>query len=70
LEIDWKFVDDLTLSETISKNQLSQIQTSVNKIQAWSQSNLAELNEEKCKEIQIDFSRNKDGSSSLPPVLV
>jgi hypothetical protein len=43
----WKYVDDTTLSETISKKYKSSIQESVDAIQAWAISNMAELNEEK-----------------------
>jgi hypothetical protein len=46
-ESRWKYVDDTTLSETISKKDQSRIQESVDAVQAWTISNMAELNEEK-----------------------
>ena len=45
----WKYVDDPTLSETISKKDQSRIQESVDAVQGWEISNMAELNQEKCK---------------------
>jgi hypothetical protein len=38
----WKYVDDTTLSETISKKYQSRIQESVDAVQAWAISNMAE----------------------------
>ena len=43
------FVDDTSLSEKIKDGDVSRIQSSVDEIQSWTQSNLAESNEEKCK---------------------
>ena len=45
----WKYVDDTTLYETISKKDQSRIQESVDAVQVWAISNMAELNQEKCK---------------------
>ena len=53
----WKFVDDTTISETVSKNSASNIQTAVDYVQNWSSDNRLKLNELKCKELVIDFSR-------------
>jgi hypothetical protein len=38
----WKYVDDTTLSETISKKDQSRIQESVDAVQVWAISNIAE----------------------------
>jgi hypothetical protein len=62
-----KFVDDLTISEIVPKNNSSRIQESVTSIQSWSDTNLFSLSDEKCKEIRIDFKRIK---SEFSPVLV
>ena len=66
----WKYVDDTTLSETVSKKDQSLIQESVDAVQAWATSNMAELNEEKCKELRIDFSREPTENTSLHPILI
>jgi hypothetical protein len=49
----WKFVDDTTISETVSKNSASNIQTAVDYVQNWSSDNRLKLNELKCKELVI-----------------
>ena len=66
----WKYVDDTTLSETISKKDQSRIQESVDTVQAWAISNMAELNEEKCKELRIDFSREPTENTTLHPIFI
>jgi hypothetical protein len=58
------------LSETVSRKDQSRIQESVDAVQAWATSNMAELNEEKCKELRIDFSREPTENTSLHPVLI
>ena len=55
-----KFVDDLTVSETITKSCSSNIQHAVSKIEEWSEFNLFKLNENKCKEMRVDFARNTE----------
>ena len=56
----WKYVDDTTISETISKNQDTLAsRATVDKFQ---------LNETKCKEIFINF--NTDNITSFDPVVV
>ena len=53
----WKYVDDTTASETVDKNQHSRAQTIANEMSQWSQNNKMKLNEEKCKELRISFSK-------------
>jgi hypothetical protein len=48
----WKFVDDTTISEILKKGQRSVIQLGVNEVQHWTETNLAQLNEDKCKELR------------------
>ena len=55
----WKFVDDTTISEAVSKNHCSLIQSAVTSVENWSVENKMQLNPEKCKELRIDFKRNK-----------
>ena len=62
-----KFVDDLTVSESVPKFALSQIQDSVTEIQDWSESNHFRLDEKKCKELRIDFKKHR---SVFPPIQV
>ena len=53
----WKYVDDTTVSETISKGQHSHVQQAVDQVNEWSKENLMQLNSEKTKELIISFSR-------------
>ena len=55
-----KFVDDLTVYETVTRFGLSDIQHAVSEIEEWSESNLFRLNENKCKELRIDFAKNRN----------
>ena len=66
----WKFVDDITISEILKKHPRSTIQLAVDEVQNWTETNLAELNEDKCKELRIDFSRNSNRSNMLAPIMV
>jgi hypothetical protein len=67
----WKYVDDTTLSETISKKDQIRIQESVDAVQACvGISNMAELNEKKCKELRTDFSREPTENTSLHPIFI
>ena len=49
-----KFVDDLTISETVLKSGVSIIQNSVNSIKEWSDNNSFRLHE-----LRIDFKQNR-----------
>ena len=62
-----KFVDDLTISETIPKFSQSSIQETVTIIVSWADTNSFRLHEEKCKEHRIDFKKTK---SIFAPILV
>ena len=66
----WKFVDDTSISQILKKCQRSVIQLGVNEVQNWTETNVAQLNEDKCKELRIDFSRNSNTSNTLAPILV
>jgi hypothetical protein len=56
----WKYVDDSTMSETVNKDQPSEMQTYVNEFAAKSRNNgtcsCMHLKESKCKELRISFS--------------
>ena len=51
----WKYVDDTTISETVLKHEASIIQSSVDEFTRKSTVNKLQLNEEKCKDLQITF---------------
>ena len=55
----WKFVDDTTVSEVVSKGSCSQVQRAVTSFENWSVENKLQLNPEKKKELRIDFKRKK-----------
>jgi hypothetical protein len=58
-------------AEQIVNGASSSIQCSVDEIQLqWTRDNRAELNEDKCKELRIDFSRNQSPQNNLVPVVV
>ena len=63
----WKYVDDTTESEIIPKGAVSNIQESVDHINNWSTSNNLPLNLDKCKELQISFSKR---SSHFQPLSI
>ena len=63
----WKYVDDTTISETTHKSDCSQIQTAVDNLVRAAQADRFQLNEAKCKELQICFARSK---RSFPPVVI
>jgi hypothetical protein len=53
----WKYVDDTTISETVLKHEASSVQSQVDEFTRKSTANKFQLNEEKCKELQITFAR-------------
>ena len=63
----WKYVDDTTESEIIPKGAVSNIQESVDHTINWSTSNNLQLNLDKCKELQISFSKQ---SSPFQPLSI
>ena len=65
--LKWKFVDDITASETVPKGNASQIQKEVNEIETLSNNNKLQLNPVKCKELIIDFKRRKQ---KFDPVII
>ena len=64
----WKYVDDTTILETISKNQASHIQAAVDTLASRATSDKFQLNDTKCKELLINF-KNKN-PTSFDPVVV
>ena len=64
----WKYVDDKTISETISKNQDSHIQAASTPWSTRASLEKFQLNETKCKELCINFSTKN--TTSFNPVVV
>ena len=62
----WKYVDDTTLAEVIPRGGDSNIQSAVDDIQNQSKTLKFTLNEDKCKEIRIQFSRDNTNYQQLP----
>ena len=57
----WKYVDDTTLAESVSRNETNYMQLRVDELVRQSEADGFQLNESKCKELRISFSRS--GSS-------
>ena len=64
----WKYVNDTTISETISKNQASHIQAAVDTLASRATADNFQLNETKCKELPTNFS-TKNPTTSDPVVV-
>lgn len=61
----WKYVDDSTVTESISPHCSSNLQELVDYIHDWTVANNMKLNIAKCKEMVIDFSKEKRNFSPL-----
>jgi hypothetical protein len=55
----WKYVDDTTLAEVVPRNGQTDIQNAVTEVEKWSNINKLQLNADKCKEMVIDFKKEK-----------
>ena len=54
----WKYVDDVTISENVNKNEISTLQSDRDSIETLSKNNNMKLNSTKCKEMIISFLHN------------
>ena len=61
----WKYVDDCTVTESISPGRNNNLQDLVDYIFDWSVANKMKLNVTKCKEMVIDFSKEKRNFAPL-----
>ena len=61
----WKYVDDLTAAEVVPRGSLSEMQTTLNSIEDQSAQLKFILNEKKCKEMRIQFSRVENSCHPL-----
>ena len=57
----WKYVDDITISESVVKNQPSRIQAAVDELCDKTKADEFQLNKIKCKELSIDSSKSDKG---------
>ena len=61
----WKYVDDLTISESLSIRDESTLQSDLDEIQQWAEQNDMRLNVKKCKEMVISFLRQSPNNAPL-----
>ena len=61
----WKYVDDTSMAETVHKGQLGGIQVAVDELVRQAETDKSQLNETKCKELQISFSRSADSFEAV-----
>ena len=61
----WKFADDSTVSETISKFDLSNLQEEIDIVSFWTKENRFQINPIKCKELRVDFSRQQHTDNAI-----
>ena len=63
----WKYADDTTLAECVEKNETSSMQSRVDKFVTKSRADGFQLNESKCKELRISFTKSEN---TLEPVTI
>ena len=63
----WKYVDDTTLANCVGKNGTSSMQSHVDKLVTKSRADGFQLNESKCKELKISFTKSEN---TLEPVTI
>ena len=54
---DWKYIDDTTVAEIVSKNSNSIIQRGVDELEPWTLQNKFQLQVPKCRELLIQFKK-------------
>ena len=60
----WKYVDDVSISECLTKNGEASIQSTLDTVSSWASMNLMKLNTKKCKELRVCFFKE---TPQLPP---
>ena len=63
--LTWKYVDDTTVAEIVSCDDVGTAQRAVSTIADWTVKNNMQLNADKCKELMIDFKKNIHNFSPL-----
>ena len=61
----WKYVDDASVAEIVKKGDCSTIQRDAELAQNWSRENKLQLSTENCKEMIIEFKKEKNNSRSI-----
>ena len=61
----WKFMDDVSSAEHLSKSSESHMQDHLDEVKAWSDNNLMKLNPKKYKERQICFYKERSTKNVL-----
>ena len=64
---NWKYVDDVTISEIVPTREVSVLQNDLDAIGNWTSTNNMKLNPKKCKEMIVSFRRDIE---QPPPTLV
>ena len=64
---NWKYVDDVTISEIVPTREVSILQNELDTIGNWTSTNNMKLNPKKCKEMIVSFRRDIE---QPPPTLV
>jgi hypothetical protein len=55
----WKYVDDVSISENLSRDSISSTQSTLDSVGLWASDDWMKLNAKKCKELQVCFFREK-----------
>ena len=55
----WKYVDDTSASEAVTPQTNSSLQLPVDEVVSWTTRNRMKLNVSKCKELIVQFSKDK-----------
>ena len=63
----WKYVDDTTISKTVAKGELSNVQSATDRVVHWSLENIVHLNTDNCKEMRISFTKSQ---REFEPILI
>ena len=63
----WKYVDDTTISKTVAKGELSNVQSATDRVVQWSLENRVHLNTDNCKEMRISFTKSQ---REFEPILI
>ena len=66
-DVMWNYVDDSNISETVKKDEVSHIQSTAVEFVRKSKAKKFVLNECKCKEMRISFTKSK---KDFPPVMI
>ena len=62
----WKYIDDTSIAKTVPKGALGNAQAAVTSVENWSRENRMKLHPGKCKELIVDFSKNKHVFDPIP----